>query len=424
MTRARLFQWLSVLLPATLLVALLPLASATAVRETAFSALGFPDLVVEGSNQSRCSSVSFPFDAGALPPGARTVLSLHVSAFPRADQFELNFFLNGGAQPLATANEKDLRGGEWVRVPVPAAALLAEKNDLRVCAKTSYAVTKLVVGADSLVGGYLLPDFSAADAFTATPSEASPAVEDEFAVSVKARNSGAADAVVDYIYRRASLEEKQPEIVVLKGATEAQGVVVPKCQAFDAAGACAKPGEKEFVYWVKATQATKMTLLPAVLEFDNGFGEKATLESTRPTVEVTTPVVKIRPLILSEKEIVKAGQTYQGRVALKNEGQAGLKDVKVSLKVDPGLVLEGDDVKAFDFIPAEGTAYFDVRVRADEPGSYALGCEAVYLDKRLRFSECEPVTIVVEKEDFSPALLVGLGLVLVAAYAYHYINRS
>ncbi|HIH17021.1 MAG TPA: hypothetical protein HA252_06470 [Candidatus Diapherotrites archaeon] len=277
---------------------------------------------------------------------------------------------------------------------------------------------------DSRVGVYRLPDFSSPDSFTMEPSETSPVVGDEFAIAVKVRNRGGADAVIDFSYRKPSLEEKQPEIVVLKGATEARQALVPKCRAYSGEGACVQPGEKEFVYWVKAAEATKMSLLPAQFEYVDVFGERQARESNRPSIEAMTAKVKVKPLILSEKEIVKVGQTYVGRVALKNTSLAGVSDVRLSLRVDPGLTLEGNDVKEFEFIPAQGTEYLEVRVKADAPGAYALGCETVYQEVRLRFAECEPVTITVEEDNVNPALLAGLALVVVAGLAYGYINRS
>ncbi len=397
-------------------------AAGETLKETSFTELGFKGFQVEGTNQVDCTQVYFNEEPETVKAGETLIASLHVSLQPVAERFDVNVFLNRGDAALATANERSLRG-EWIRVGLPAAEL-RQKNELRVCAKTSYSTTKIAVLGDSLVGKYRAADFSKADSFTMTPATGTPVAGDEFTLTARARNYGGEAARVDFSYRAQGLEDKLPEIVVLKGTTEAQQALVPPCQAYAAEGACATPGEREFVYWVKATEATKMTLLPAVLSYANAFGERESLESNRPGIEVSSPKVKVKPFILSDKEIVKVWQTYSGRVALKNTGLTGLKNVKLTLRVDPGLTLEGNDVKEFEFIPAQGTAYMDVKVRADAPGSYVLGCEAVYQEVRLRFAECEPVTISVEPDEFNPALLVALGLVAVAGLAYIYINRS
>lgn len=403
--------------------ALAAAAPTGALKEESFASLGFTELKAEGVNQSNCGQVFFSGDAARLVAGSATYASLHLSVLPVVDQFEASVYFNRAEQPLAVLGDKQLAEDGWLQVKLPSAEF-RQKNEIRVCLKTSYTVTKLALLPDSLLGTYSMPDLSHEDSFTLTPLEPQPTVGDEFEIQVVVRNYGSQDAFVDFSYRKAAVEGWQPEVVALKGTTEARQALVPKCRAYSEVGDCVNPGEREFVYTAKVLKATKLTLLPAVIEFTDGFGKKQLLESNRPSIEAVEPKVKIKPLLLSERELIKVGQEYQGRVALKNTSLGSVSHVKVSLKVDPGLTLIGNDLKEFEFIAPEGAAYFEVRLRAEEPGSYTLGCESVYQEQRLRFSECAPITIVVEKEDFNIAWAVALTLVGIAGLAYWHINRS
>lgn len=385
------------------------------LSETVLGDAGFEDFAVEGQNTEKCREVQF-ISTAPLNPDAFAVFSANVEFFPVPSiESIVTVFLNGSK--ISEINAQKFQNG-FVRIELPKNKTL-ETNKLKVCLKTSYSTTKIVLKKESLVGDYLKPDFSEAGAFRLSTEPYSPRLFEEFRVTATLKNSGSEDAVVTLKYRKDHLENETPETSLVKGKTIIENVTVEKCKERKENGECILPGTVSFEYYLRPKINGTITLLPAVAEFENIFGERVAFESNRPDITITEPLIKIRSFISVPKKEYVAGEKATLLLVMSNDSFTPA--LNVTGKIEPTNGLQAAEQKSFLFDSIEGkqTVEKEFSVTSTQPGVYEVDCSVVLADGATL--PCEKATIEFKKPGFSPQITGGIVLLLIGAGVYGYI---
>jgi len=402
-----------------LLVLLLANAAfATVLEEVPFNTLGHEDFIIEGTNQSNCTEIEF-FNFSDLNNAINPVLSLHVEFLPiQSKDSQVTIFLNSQYKELAELRGTDFHDG-WARVEVDNNKLM-EKNMLKVCGKTSQAVTGLQIKSDSLIGFYLKPDFRKENAFTLSVPEKSIKLGEEFEVKATLHNYGEVGTALLLKYRREELERETPETELVRGDTRLDAFV-PKCSERDSNGACISPGEIEFSYFLRPEKAGQISLLPSIAEYTNIFGETEVIESDRPNIFVEEPEKKIRAFIRLEKGTYNAGESADFTLIVSNISTEPVPNVGVFLNAFGLEVVQGKRSETIELLQPKESIERSFKVTSNSSGKFDVGCKITYLEEELIESECLAAPIEFKEKSIDLGIVAGAFLFIVGAAVFIYI---
>lgn len=387
---------------------------AETINETVLANAGFEDFVVEGQNTEKCREIQF-ISTAPSNTDAFAVFSANVEFLPVAStESSISVYFNG----LKLSELKaDKFKASFARVELPKSKTL-ETNKIKVCLKTSYSTTKIVLKKESTVGDYLKPDFSEKDSFKLAIEPYSPKLFEEFKVTATLKNSGSEDAVVTLKYRKDHLENETPETSLVKGKTIIEGMKVEKCKQRAQDGKCLLPGTASFEYYLRPKISGTITLLPAVAEFENIFGEQVVLESNRPDITITEPEVKIRSFISVPKKEYVAGEKATLLLIMSNDSYTPA--LSVTGKIEPSSNLgAAEQVFLLDSIEGKETVEKEFTLTSAQPGVYEVDCSVIVGDGSAL--PCEKATIEFKEPGLSPQIAGGIVLLLIGAAVYGYI---
>lgn len=372
------------------------------LQELTLKEANFQGLTVEGALNEECSSIAFLKEPIAEQKGIYTILSIHASFMPTSNgNAGIKVFVNNNAESLADLKPEDFEN-EWARVQIPITGLV-EKNELKICAKTSNSITKVQVLDDSKIGYYKMPVFE----IEKTVSTTKPIVGQEMQATIKAKNTGSEAGKASVKYWNVELNIAQ----ITRGDSDFEGII--------------QPGETATLnYFVKPKYAVQMDLASAILEYENVFGEKKKIYSNRPTIWVQEPEFKIKPSfsIVAEQEAIQPGQEAGIALNVRNEGLNALENASVKIEASQGLIVSKDSFEGLNFKAGE-TKTFEIQVSSLEEGTKQLGCTATYTDYALVNSKCPLLTLEFEKAKPNPLLGLAIVLVIIGAVIYIYIYR-
>lgn len=390
---------------------------AATLSETHLSELGIEELSVDGANSESCREFEF-LRAGDFGPEKYAIFSLHAQFLPVASR-ESTAVVSLNGEELKTIKSTSFVN-EFARIDLPHEKLI-EKNELKVCLKTSFTTTKAVFLNDSMVGYYLKPDFSKQDSFLITEiSPQSPLVFQEFRVKAVLKNYGSEDAQVVLKYRRDSLEKETPETELVKGKTVVPALV-QKCIERNEQNECIEPGQASIEFFLRPKIVGPITLLPAVAEFENEFGEMQLIESNRPSMVIREPEIKLRAFLKTESEEFFAGQPLNAKLVLVNDGITPLFNLIVKIKADGIEVSETQKTHSFEFIGQKQVIEKDVVLTPTAAGTFLAGCEIEYLDLEFEKGQCDDKTLEVKEPSISSSIISAALLFLIAGGTAIYI---
>lgn len=376
-------------------------ASSEALRETTLKEANFPGLTVYGAMQEQCSSLVFVKDALAEEKGVFIILSLHASFQPTSNgNAEVQVLNTDGNKLIADLKTKDFLN-DWARVEIPKQGLV-EKNNLKVCAKTSNSITKIEIIEDSKIGYYKMPVFE----IEKTVAKTKPIVGKEVEVTVKATNIGSEVGKAKVSYWNVELDIAQ----ITKGDSEFEGTI--------------QPGQTVTMhYFVKPKYAVQMDLLPAIIEFENIFGEKQKIYSERPTLYVQEPEFQIKGAFSTgEQQTIPPGRQASILLTVRNDGLNDLENVAIELEAPSSIQLSKTGFEALNFKAGE-TKTFALTASGTEEGTQQIGCNITYTDYALAQTKCNPISLDIEKPKQNQALILAVILLLVGAVIYIYIYK-
>ncbi|MDO8538274.1 MAG: hypothetical protein Q7S21_05295 [archaeon] len=377
--------------------------SAEIIKETPFSESGYQDFAVQEKDSFLCQNIIFPQELSKTSSEFYHFLSLHAEFSPT---------ITGNAQVQIVFGEdinkfffaKDFQNG-WIRLLLPREKL-QEKNTLIVCAKASDSIAEVKILSDSKTGTYLSPEII----IEKIPETFYPLTGEEIKLKINLTNKGSEETFVSLKHKKPSVEYDQIEIT--SGKSFFDGIV--------------EPGETITLdYSVKTVKTTEVMLPAAIATFTNIFGEKETIYSNYPIIYILSNDEAIRPIILLDNALVKAGTNVEATLAVKNNSIALQQNVVTQLELPAGISVQGARQFAIDSLAPGETRYFKFVVSSSKVGRFDLGCTSTYLQKEIVQQKCPITTITFESTEPNYAIMIGVGFLLlgIVIYAAMYFRK-
>ncbi len=397
-----------------LLLGLLVLAGqcfGAVVFERSFGEMGYPDFTVDGPETRECTEIRFVFpnDADFNAEGNYAIASLHMLLLPiKGKKFYVETELNGEKVSSYLTEEFACEASCWLRASLPKELLKEGENRLELCLNNSVDVTKSVLKAESKVGIYRLADFSQDGAFVELADNATPLIGERVEIALLLHNYGSDAGLVEMKHARKLAEDKEAYVVV-DGSTQFVGSI----------GA----GESvELRYSIKPRVLGSISLPPAILYYDNGFGEQKQKFGEMVTINVKEPERKVNAFVIKDREINLVGDTSEMQLAVKNEGRDALFNLGVYLELPEGISLVEEPESMIDVLFPGETKNLGFSVRGNQEGDYKIGCRVVYRDLNLSESKCNQASLVFEKQEIPLEFWGGIALLIVGIAVYLYIQ--
>jgi hypothetical protein len=394
------------------LMALLPACFGEPVFERSFGQMGYEDFLVEGSNKSGCFEAEFiyPIDVeaeGEIYPIASIGLELGPV---QEGKMDVNAFLNGTAiaANLSAVDFKCKEGVCWERIFLPRANLMeAKENKLRVCLGTGNSITSIRLKGDSKIGLYQVADFSGKEAFRMDAEKTGLVIGEKTTITILLHNEGSAVANARIEFARPLAEDKNAFSVV-EGDTYFSGQV--------------KPNETvEISYVVKPRMAVHMTLPPAIVYYENGFGEEEARFSNLVSLDIRQPERKIEAFIVKKEENAPVGRPIELTLAVKNVGLDPLYGLAVRINSEAETT---GGTTGIESIQPKETKYVKFSVNSDEAGKFPISCTITYTDINASESRCQDSFVEFSQPEISQLVYIGIALVVVAIGVYVYIMKT
>lgn len=381
------------------------------IFERSFGEMGYSDFTVDGPKLRGCTEVRFVFPNGVdfNAEGNYAIASLHMLLLSgKGKKFFVETELNGEMVGSYLTEEFACGAGCWLRAGLPKELLKGGENRLEVCMNNTVDITKSILKAESAVGIYRLADFSQEGAFVELTQNTTPLIGEKVEITLLLHNYGSGVGQVEMKHARKLAEDKMAYVVV-DGNTQFIGSI----------GA----GETvELRYSIKPRVLGSISLPPAILYYDNGFGEQKQKFGEMVTINVKEPERKINAFVIKDKEINPVGSTSEMQLAVKNEGRDALFNLGVYLELPEGISLVKEPESLIDILYPGETKNLGFSVRANQKGDYKIGCKVIYRDLNLSESKCNQSALVFETQEIPLEFWGGIVLLLVGIGVYLYIQ--
>ena len=391
------------------------ITNAGAITEFTFEEQGYDDFYINGVDSFDCTKFNFFYNEdynSALFP----FLSINAEFFPTEGKNTqiIVYFNDDNSEADLTASDFS---NNFARIAL-SREKLKKNNEIRICGKTSFSVNKIKISSKSYFGVYFAPLFKE-NSFILELDSYHPTKDIPFSINAVAKNYGSKETKVNIEYRRPELEEKTPEISILTGETQKEGVI-PPCQKRDLDLDCVIPGEYQISYLAVANISGPMSLLPAILSYEDVFGETRQVESNRPNIGVLEPEDELSAQIFLDKDNPFTGEEIKTKIRVLNKGKTRINNIDVSLLT--GLEVIGEENKEIDFIETGQTKEVAFTAKGLTTGEYSLSCNVQYNGKEI---DCSKTKISITTESLSNEILLGIGFVIIAlaTFLYYYLKK-
>ena len=394
-------------------VLLFSFASAETIFERTFAEMGYESVVVSTPKTEKCSDFSVVFPQEQLSDEkAFAVVSINAEFLPvLSDDANISVSFNGSLLAAADSTSLYCPTSCFLRLDIDGRKILSE-NSLRVCVRSSDSTPKAVISNDSKIGVYYAPRFRGEN-FVKSTAKGSYVLGETAKVSVSLTNSGSESAFVELKRIRpvAKQAKDYKTFDVLDGESEWKGFI--------------NAGEtKTISYSVKPTEALTMTLPPAIAYYKNGFGDEISVVSNAPTFSVREPEKKLSSIVVISDSRVSLDESAKLDVLVKNNGSDALYGLSFALDLPEGIeVVSGDRESVISFLAPGESKKFSFKLSSQKTGSFAVGCTLGFSDSNSSES-CEPNSVEFTDSGLSPAIVIGIVLLLAGAGVYFYLKRE
>jgi len=387
----------------------MPLAVGETVFERSFAEMGYESFLVDGAQKRGCQEVNFLFPETLTEGKIYPIASIGLELGPiQEGKIDVNATLNG--EKVAGLELQDFKcQGEkcWERLALPEEKLLEQENSLEICLGTGNAITSITLSNESTVGIYQTAEFSDESSFVVEVESTNLIMGEKTTVKILLHNQGSGSTFVRIEYARPVAEDKNSYSVV-EGDNYFSGII--------------NAGETvEISYVVKPRKAVHMTLPPAIVYYENEFGETESRFSNLVELEVREPEKKIEAFFVKEKEAVFVGQQIAMKLVIKNIGLSTLQDFRISLVGDTDFSQTEHYIST---IMAKETRELAFTASSLETGKFQLGCEVSYVDQSAEESQCQPSFVEFKEQETNPLIYVAVAFVAIAVIVYIYIMKS
>jgi hypothetical protein len=374
--------------------------------ETSIKEIGYDTITAQGAKQTECVEILF-----SLPEKweQNTVVSPLVSI-----NFTSNPVLEGDARISIGVNDSTPQTFApiaafckentcWKRIPLLREQVTQELNTLSLCAQTSNTITQLIIHNTSKIGLYTTPVFS----IETIPESYTPTFGETVNIQVTAQNTGSETASIRFQRAREVAADKNVFRVV-DGDTRWEGELVP--------------GTSETItYTIRPKIHGPFSIPPAIVFFENIFGEPDFLFAQPVQLVVQQPEKPVDVRIIKQTETIRVGEKTPITIAIKNKTQNKLEAVKIGIV--SSLTLAGEQSHTFTLPPHE-TATITVFGVSSVPGTFTLGCTVSLPEYGSSVVRCADQSIIVVQEVTQPSLIWGIGFILLGVLVYILIRFS
>jgi len=389
----------------------MPFGFSETVFERSFQEMGYGDFAVQGTLQRGCQQVTFllPEETDFWDKEIYPIASIGVEIGPVEEgKMDVNIGLNGTlVEELGLKDFKCQERKCWERVALPKGNLVKEENSLEICLGTGNVITSITQSNGSKVGLYKTADFLANNAFTMEAEKTGLVIGEKVEIKILLHNDGSGATNAEIKFARPLVEDKNAFSVV-EGDSYFKGIV--------------QAGEtKEITYVIKPRMATQMTLPPAVVYYENEFGEIESKFANLVVLYVREPERKIDAFIVKQEETAFIGKEIQLTLAVKNVGNDPLYDLVVELESDAAI---SQSMKKIDSIQPKDTRFLEFTASSIETGRFPIGCTITYLDQNVSETQCKESFVEFKQQEINPAIYAGLALAIIAVIVYVYLMKS
>ena len=388
-----------------------PIAFGETVFERSFGEMGYENLLVEGALETGCFETEFlyPQDIDIESDEIYPIVSIGIEIGPiQEGKIDVNAFLN--EEQIAGLELKDFKCSEgkcWERLELPKDLLLEEENSLKICLGTGNSITSIMLDESSGIGLYKAADFSEEDAFVTTAEKIDLVKGEKTTIKILLHNQGSAVTNVKVEFARPLADDKNAFSVV-EGNTYYTGEI----------GA----GEEiELEYIVKPRRAVHMTLPPAIVYFENPFGETESKFGNLVELDVREPERKIEAFVVKDVENAMVGESIEMRLAVKNVGNDPLYSLSAGIESEAEISQQETEIEVLQ--PKE-TKYLNFTINSSTPGKFPIGCTITYTDVNISESKCQNSFAEFEQPEINPIIYIAVIFAIIAIVIYIYIMKT
>ncbi len=399
-------KWFFLILLAFLVM---PGAFSETLFERSFGEMGYEAMLVEGPQKSQCQKISFVFPEVGAEGEKYEIASIGLEFGPVAEgKADVNVSLNGtliaelGLEDFKCTGQKC-----WERLLLPKELLENGENSLKTCLKTGNSITSMKLLNGSKVGIYKIADFSAEDAFKIEAEKTRLVRGEKTRINILLHNQGSGSALARIEYARPIAEDKNAFWIV-EGDAYFDGIV--------------EPGQTvEISYVVKPRFSTQMTLPPAIVYYENEFGETEQKFGNLVVLRVREPERKIEAFIVKKEGQAFIGQNLEMQLAVKNVGNDPLYELSIETDGIPSI---SQGVTEIAELGPKETVYLPLAVSSQEAGKFSVGCTITYHDLDLSEASCKKSFVEFKEQEVSYTLYLALAFVAIAGLVYVYLMKG
>jgi uncharacterized membrane protein len=252
----------------------------------------------------------------------------------------------------------------------------------------------------------MMPDFTEKGEFRMEANKENVQLSENVKIKIVIHNGGSAPADVNLSYARPMAEYKNA-FSVIEGETTFNGTI-----------GAGKSANVEYV--IKPHVTGSITLPPAIVYYENAFGETEAMFSEQVTINVSEDT-KPEAFFAKEREAFVAGENAKLQLEIVNNANYDLEGVQVILQASKGLAVANDFSTQIGMVPAKSSVSRDLELRASASGKYTIGC---IISSGEVEAQCAESALVFEQPAISPAIIIGVAFVLLGAAIYAYIQFS
>ncbi len=388
-----------------------PMAFGETVFERSFGEMGYENFLVEGAEETECFEAEFlyPQNIAIESDEIYPIASIGIEIGPiRTGKIDVNAFLN--EEQIAEIDLEDFKCSEgkcWERLALPKDLLLEEENSLQICLGTGNSITSIMLDENSGIGLYKTADFSEDNAFITEAEKTDLVRGEKTTIKILLHNQGSAATNVKIEFARPLADDKNAFSVV-EGDTYYTGEI--------GAGQ-----EIELEYVVKPRRAVHMTLPPAIVYFENAFGETESKFGNLVELDVREPERKIEAFVVKEVENAMVGQSIEMKLAVKNVGNDPLYSLSINIESDADISQQETEI---DILQPKETKYLNFTISSSNPGKFPIGCTITYTDVNVSESKCQNSFAEFVQPEINPIIYIAIIFAIIAIIIYIYIMKT
>ena len=321
------------------LLFMLLFSAASFAYEKPLSEFGFSGVILEKENTKECRELTILLPESALAETGVGILSIDANFTDyQNDSSYVTVSINGSEEEVLWPEDFSCTQNCWARVFIP--EIKEKTTKIKICAVLGGLTKKLEVTPSTFIGIYDAPILNIEND---SPTEIF--LGDRAKMSIVVSNTGtkSANVMVQFVHPDTRAKVEITSFDIVEGDSSATTLIVP--------------GEtKQFDYFIKPTVVSSYNLPSAALFFTNVFGEKQTIISNHPQMNVIKlNKINVSIVAISEqkpftfKVIVKNNsvQQFSGNLifAPQTAFQVPLADITIQGNSEKELVFEAKDLQ-------------------------------------------------------------------------------